>query len=63
MLRANRGGLIVDVGARGFLPAALIETVSVEAEQLEDYVGQQIIERHVPSKNLVVSRRAALENG
>lgn len=66
VIRANAGGLIVDVGAHGFLRVALIERAPFKVEQLDHFVGEQIsvkiIEMHAPSKNLVVSRRAALDS-
>ncbi|MBM82689.1 MAG: 30S ribosomal protein S1 [Planctomycetaceae bacterium] len=62
--KANKGGLEVSVGGlRGFLPAGQIDTRYVE--NLEPYVGQkltvQITEVNRKRRNIVVSRRAFLE--
>jgi small subunit ribosomal protein S1 len=58
-----KGGLILDVGVRGFLPASLIEWRRVR--DLEPYVGRdlevKIVELDRDRGNLVVSRRAAIE--
>ena len=60
----NKGGLSVDVnGIRGFLPISQIDLYRVE--QPEQFVNQKLLcmvaEVNVEEKNLVVSRRALLE--
>lgn len=62
--KTNKGGLEVNVGnIRGFLPAGQVDTRFVS--DLEPYVGQKltvkIIEANRHKRNLVVSRRAFLE--
>ncbi|MEE3285502.1 MAG: S1 RNA-binding domain-containing protein [Planctomycetota bacterium] len=62
--KANKGGLEVEVGAlRGFLPAGQVDRAYVE--DLEPFVGQklsvQVMEVDSRKRNLVVSRRALLE--
>ncbi|MCX4092948.1 S1 RNA-binding domain-containing protein [Nocardia sp. alder85J] len=58
-----KGGLIVDVGLRGFLPASLVEMRRVR--DLQPYVGREIeakiIELDKNRNNVVLSRRAWLE--
>jgi small subunit ribosomal protein S1 len=58
-----KGGLSVDVaGVRGFCPASQIDARFVE--DLSVYVGQRLtfrITRYEPPRNLVLSRRALLE--
>jgi len=58
-----KGGLIVDIGLRGFLPASLVELRRVR--ELQPYIGQQIeakiIELDRNRNNVVLSRRAWLE--
>ncbi|WP_019926033.1 S1 RNA-binding domain-containing protein [Nocardia sp. BMG111209] len=58
-----KGGLIVDVGLRGFLPASLVEMRRVR--DLQPYVGREIeakvIELDKARNNVVLSRRAWLE--
>ncbi|MEO7804589.1 MAG: 30S ribosomal protein S1 [Actinomycetota bacterium] len=58
-----KGGLIVDIGLRGFLPASLVELRRVR--DLEAFVGQEleckIIELDKNRNNVVLSRRAFLE--
>jgi len=58
-----KGGLSVDVaGVRGFCPASQIDTRFVE--DLSVYVGQRLtfrVTRYEPPRNLVLSRRALLE--
>ncbi len=58
-----KGGLIVDIGLRGFLPASLVEMRRVR--DLTPYIGQQvecrIIELDKNRNNVVLSRRAFLE--
>ncbi len=58
-----KGGLIMDIGLRGFLPASLVELRRVR--DLQPYVGQtlsaKIIELDKNRNNVVLSRRAWLE--
>ena len=63
VIEVVKGGLIVDVGLRGFLPASLVEMRRVR--DLTPYIGQQIeakiIELDKNRNNVVLSRRAFLE--
>jgi small subunit ribosomal protein S1 len=58
-----KGGLILDIGLRGFLPASLVDLRRVR--DLQPYVGQEleakIIELDRNRNNVVLSRRAFLE--
>ncbi len=57
------GGLIVDIGVRGFLPASLIDVRRVK--ELSSYVGEEveakILELDKQRNNIVLSRKAHLE--
>lgn len=63
VIEVVKGGLIVDIGLRGFLPASLVEMRRVR--DLGPYIGQQleakIIELDKNRNNVVLSRRAFLE--
>jgi small subunit ribosomal protein S1 len=63
VIEVVKGGLIVDIGLRGFLPASLVELRRVR--DLDQYVGQDIeakvIELDRNRNNVVLSRRAFLE--
>ena len=63
VIEVVKGGLIVDIGLRGFLPASLVELRRVR--DLQPYVGQtleaKIIELDKNRNNVVLSRRAWLE--
>ena len=63
VIEVVKGGLIVDIGLRGFLPASLVELRRVR--DLQPYVGQtvqaKIIELDKNRNNVVLSRRAYLE--
>jgi small subunit ribosomal protein S1 len=63
VIEAVKGGLIVDVGLRGFLPASLVEMRRVR--DLAPYIGQKIkakvLELDKNRNNVVLSRRAYLE--
>ncbi|MEJ7706090.1 MAG: 30S ribosomal protein S1 [Nocardioidaceae bacterium] len=63
VIEVVKGGLIVDIGLRGFLPASLVEMRRVR--DLLPYVGQEleakIIELDKNRNNVVLSRRAWLE--
>jgi small subunit ribosomal protein S1 len=60
-----KGGLVVDLGLRGFLPASHVRTRNVHA--LDRFVGQslkvKIIEVDRARKRVVVSQREAIEAG
>ena len=63
VIEVVKGGLIVDIGLRGFLPASLVELRRVR--DLQPYIGQtvqaKIIELDKHRNNVVLSRRAWLE--
>jgi small subunit ribosomal protein S1 len=63
VIEVVKGGLIVDIGLRGFLPASLVELRRVR--DLQPYVGQtvhaKIIELDKNRNNVVLSRRGYLE--
>jgi len=58
-----KGGLIVDIGLRGFLPASLVDVR--RTKDLQQFLGQdvdcRIIEMDRNRNNVVLSRRAVLE--
>ena len=63
VIEVVKGGLIVDIGLRGFLPASLVEMRRVR--DLSPYIGKtveaRIIELDKNRNNVVLSRRAYLE--
>ncbi len=63
VIEVVKGGLIVDIGLRGFLPASLVELRRVR--DLQPYIGKsidaKIIELDKNRNNVVLSRRAYLE--
>ena len=63
VIEVVKGGLIVDIGLRGFLPASLVELRRVR--DLPPYIGMEleakIIELDKNRNNVVLSRRAFLE--
>ena len=63
VIEVVKGGLIVDIGLRGFLPASLVELRRVR--DLQPYIGMEleakIIELDKNRNNVVLSRRAFLE--
>jgi small subunit ribosomal protein S1 len=63
VIEVVKGGLILDIGLRGFLPASLVEMRRVR--DLDPYVGEQleckIIELDKNRNNVVLSRRKFLE--
>ncbi len=63
VIEVVKGGLILDIGLRGFLPASLVELRRVR--DLMPYVGKsleaKIIELDKNRNNVVLSRRAYLE--
>ncbi len=63
VIEVVKGGLILDIGLRGFLPASLVDLRRVR--DLQPYIGQEleakIIELDRNRNNVVLSRRAFLE--
>jgi small subunit ribosomal protein S1 len=63
VIEVVKGGLILDIGLRGFLPASLVEMRRVR--DLQPFVGKEleakIIELDKNRNNVVLSRRAYLE--
>jgi small subunit ribosomal protein S1 len=63
VIEVVKGGLILDIGLRGFLPASLVEMRRVR--DLQPYVGEtlecKIIELDKNRNNVVLSRRKFLE--
>ncbi len=63
VIEVVKGGLILDIGLRGFLPASLVDLRRVR--DLQPYVGREIeckiIELDKNRNNVVLSRRAYLE--
>ena len=63
VIEVVKGGLIVDIGLRGFLPASLVDLRRVR--DLDPFIGTQIeakvIELDRNRNNVVLSRRAYLE--
>ena len=65
VIEVVKGGLIVDIGLRGFLPASLVDIRRVR--ELDSYlhteVDARIIEMDRNRNNVVLSRRVLLEEG
>ncbi len=63
VIEVVKGGLIIDLGVRGFLPASLVDIRRVP--NLDEYTGTKIdckvIELNRSRNNVVLSRRAVLE--
>jgi len=63
VIEVVKGGLIVDIGLRGFLPASLVDLRRVR--DLDPFIGEEIeakvIELDRNRNNVVLSRRAFLE--
>ncbi|MGI9187788.1 MAG: 30S ribosomal protein S1 [Gaiellales bacterium] len=63
VIEVLKGGLIIDLGVRGFLPASLVDIRRVQ--DLEEFRGQElrckVIELNRSRNNVVLSRRAMLE--
>jgi small subunit ribosomal protein S1 len=63
VIEVVKGGLILDLGVRGFLPASLVDIRRVH--NLDEFMGQQleckVIELNRSRNNVVLSRRAVLE--
>ena len=64
VIEVVKGGLILDLGVRGFLPASLVDIRRVH--NLEEFTGQtiecKVIELNRSRNNVVLSRRAVLED-
>jgi small subunit ribosomal protein S1 len=65
VIEVVKGGLILDIGLRGFLPASLVDLRRVK--DLESFTGEKIearvIEMDRNRNNVVLSRRVVLEEG
>jgi len=63
VIEVVKGGLIIDLGVRGFLPASLVDIRRVQ--DLDEFMGQElrakVIELNRSRNNVVLSRRAVLE--
>src|SRR6202166_1318755 len=63
VIEVVKGGLILDLGVRGFLPASLVDIRRVQ--DLDEFLGQElrckVIELNRARNNVVLSRRAVLE--
>ncbi len=63
VIEVVKGGLIVDIGLRGFLPASLVDLRRVR--DLEPFIGEKVIAKVIEldraRNNVVLSRRAHLE--
>jgi small subunit ribosomal protein S1 len=63
VIEVVKGGLILDLGVRGFLPASLVDIRRVQ--DLDEFLGKQlrckVIELNRSRNNVVLSRRAVLE--
>ncbi len=64
VIEVVKGGLILDLGVRGFLPASLVDIRRVQ--DLDEFLGQKleckVIELNRSRNNVVLSRRAVLEH-
>src|SRR6516165_3232737 len=63
VIEVVKGGLILDLGVRGFLPASLVDIRRVQ--DLDEFMGQEleckVIELNRQRNHVVLSRRAVLE--
>ena len=63
VIEVVKGGLILDLGVRGFLPASLVDIRRVQ--DLDEFLAQElrckVIELNRSRNNVVLSRRAVLE--
>src|SRR4026207_344547 len=63
-IEVGKGGLILDLGVRGFLPASLVDIRRVQ--DLDEFLGKElrckVIELNRSRNNVVLSRRAVLED-
>jgi small subunit ribosomal protein S1 len=64
VIEVVKGGLIIDLGVRGFLPASLVDIRRVQ--DLDEFMGKQleckVIELNRSRNNVVLSRRAVIED-
>src|ERR671915_732051 len=64
VIEVVKGGLILDLGVRGFLPASLVDIRRVH--DLDEFMGKKlrakVIELNRSRNNVVLSRRAVLED-
>ena len=64
VIEVVKGGLIIDLGVRGFLPASLVDIRRVQ--DLDEFMGTElrakVIELNRSRNNVVLSRRAVLED-
>jgi len=64
IIECVKGGLIVDIGLRGFLPASLIDVR--KTKDLQSYIGERcvckVIEVDRHRNNVVLSRKAIIED-
>jgi small subunit ribosomal protein S1 len=64
VIEVVKGGLILDLGVRGFLPASLVDIRRVQ--NLDEFLGKtlrcKVIELNRSRNNVVLSRRAVLED-
>ncbi len=64
VIEVVKGGLILDLGVRGFLPASLVDIRRVQ--DLDEFLGRKleckVIELNRNRNNVVLSRRAVLED-
>jgi len=64
VIEVVKGGLILDLGVRGFLPASLVDIRRVQ--DLDEFMGEKleckVIELNRSRNNVVLSRRAVLEH-
>jgi small subunit ribosomal protein S1 len=64
VIEVVKGGLILDLGVRGFLPASLVDIRRVH--DLDEFLGKElrakVIELNRSRNNVVLSRRAVLED-
>ncbi|CAN5143189.1 hypothetical protein BH09ACT13_BH09ACT13_06680 [soil metagenome] len=64
VIEVVKGGLILDLGVRGFLPASLVDIRRVQ--DLDEFMGKElrckVIELNRSRNNFVLSRRAVLED-
>ena len=64
VIEVVKGGLILDLGVRGFLPASLVDIRRVQ--DLDEFTGTElrckVIELNRSRNNVVLSRRAVLED-
>jgi len=65
VIEVVKGGLIIDIGLRGFLPASLVDLRRVKdlSTYLGDRLEARVIEMDRNRNNVVLSRRVVLEEG